>query len=93
MAFFGQQLQIKRGSTVFGGRIHQRHDGGEVHHLGGLLAGAEAAVKVPVIHALGQSDTALPFDVFADVVLDRVEYPVAIFAFDVELKCFFHGCL
>jgi len=45
----------------------------EVDDLGRFLRGAEAAVEVPVVHALGQFAAPLALDVLADLVLDGFE--------------------
>ena len=55
-----------------------------------LLRGAKPAVEIPKINTLGQGHTALALDVFAYFVLDSFQHAVRVFAFNVQLECFFH---
>ncbi len=91
MAIFCQQFKIERIATGFDDFVDERGDGGKVNDYGALGAGAKLAVKIPKINAFGQWHTPLPFYIFAYFVLGRLDYAVAIFAFDIEFECFFHG--
>ncbi|MNU05299.1 hypothetical protein D3C72_2500470 [compost metagenome] len=57
---------------------------------GRVGAEAEPAVEIPEVDAFGQGHAPLPFDVFADVVLDSVEHAVRVFALDDERVGFAH---
>ena len=54
VAGVGQQLQVKRSATVFGKRINQLGDGGEMDHRGAGFSAAKLAVKIPIVHACRQ---------------------------------------
>ena len=88
-----QNFHVKLVAPFFGNAINQAGERGEMHYHSVCLRGAEAAVKVPEINAFGQLPTPFTFDVFADLVLDRLQYAVAVFTFDVEFECFFHGAI
>lgn len=87
----GQNFHIKLIARVFGDGVNQPHERGEMHHHGLRLGGAKPAVKVPEVNAFGQRPAPFTFDVFANLVLDRLQYPVAVFAFDIQFECFFHA--
>ena len=70
-------------------RINRAHHFSKVHSRNICVAGANLAIKVPKIYAIGQRLGALPFDVFANVVLGGIQQAVAIFAFYVKAVSFF----
>jgi hypothetical protein len=61
-----------------------------MHHFGGVFTQAKFAIEVPKIGAFGQVTAAFAFEIFANLVLNSVEQAVGVFAFDLELECFFH---
>ncbi len=55
------------------------------------LARRQLAIKVPIVHALGQGTAAFAGDVLAHLVLDGFQHPVGVLALRAQLKCFSHA--
>ena len=93
MPRFGQQLQVKRIAALNSHRVNQGCQGGKVHALRVVWAGAKFAVKVPKVNAFGQCLAALTFHVLANFVFGGLKHTVTVFAFNRQLECFFHEIL
>lgn len=87
----GQYLHIELVAARCSDAVDQLGEHSKVDHNRLLFGGTKATIKVPKVHALGQLAAALALNVFADLVLDGVQNPVAVLAFDIQFECFFHA--
>ena len=88
---FGQDFYVGLVAAFAGDYVDLADQGRQVHHFGGFLGHAKAAVEVPVVGALGHHTAAFALDVLADLVFDGVQNAVAVLAFNGQGKSFSHG--
>jgi len=62
-----------------------------MHGLGVVGVAAEAAIEVQEVHAFGQFAPAFAPQVLADVVFDRVQNTIRVFAGSGKCKRFLHA--
>ena len=87
----GQYFHIELVAARCSDAVDQLCKSSKVDHNRLIFGGTKATIKVPKVHALGQFAAALAFNVFADLVLDGVQNPVAVLTFDIQFECFFHA--
>jgi hypothetical protein len=89
----GQNLDVKLRGLFFGCVVDAGDDIGQVHPFRGFFCEAKFAIEIPKVSAFGQVAPAFAFEVFANVVLDSFKQTFWVFAFDLQLECFFHEVL
>lgn len=89
--WLGQDFHVGLRATLARQGIQLRNQGRQVHHLGGLLGGTEAAIEVQVIDAFGQRTPTFALEVLADLVLHGIEHAVAVAALLGQGEGFSHG--
>ncbi len=72
LAMFGDYLNIKRFSALFGQRIDCGYQRSKMNRGGSCVSAAELAIEVPKINTYRQGSGAFAFGVFSDVVLGGI---------------------
>ena len=87
----GDDFHIKLIAAVLYKGIDQPGQCAEVNNFSAGLVAAKSATEIPEIHTFRQCTIALALDIFANVVLARLDQAVTVFTVDVEQVGFSHG--